>query len=57
MHNVLSIILRARYLSVLVMFLFIITATAHAETEATVSVSDISFKSNKDLIVSLRRVP
>ena len=56
MHNILSIILRARYLSVLVMFLFVITATAHAETEATVSVSDISFKSNKDLIVSLRRV-
>ena len=48
--------LRNRFIDVFVMVLFVISATAHAETAATVSVSDISFKSNKDLIVSLRRV-
>ena len=56
MISILNVLKKAKLLSVLVMFLFVITATAHAETEATVSVSDISFKSNKDLIVSLRRV-
>jgi|TARA_B110000093_G_scaffold171642_1_gene201865 hypothetical protein len=37
-------------------FLLVIAATAHAETGTTVSASDISFDSNKELIVSLRRV-
>lgn len=48
--------LRNRFIDVFVIVLFVISTTAHAETAATVSVSDISFKSNKDLIVSLRRV-
>ena len=47
---------RLNLLNAVIMFLFVITATVHAETETTVSVSDIKFESNKDLIVSLRRV-